>query len=93
MFIPQTSVALGVLAVLGPNHGNWPPLSPALSPDYFSLWGSPESCAPPTLPLLSPALSPWPPLSPVVPVVPRVSLCSRGSLWCHEWPLSGPRLF
>ena len=65
-------VVRGLDSVRGPKsvHGNWPPLSPALSPDYFSLGGSPESCAPPTLPPLSPALSPWPPLSPWSPLSP-----------------------
>ena len=75
-------VVRGLGSVRGPKsvHGNWPLWSPAWSPDYFSLGGSPESCAPPTLPPLSPALSPW-------PVVPR------GSIWCHAWSLSGPQLF
>ena len=55
-------------------HGNWLPLSPALSPDYFSLGRPPESCAqvdlfsPALSPVLSPALRPVlsPALSPVL---------------------------
>ena len=75
----------GLGSVGGPKsvHGNWSLWSPAWSPDYFSLGGSAESCAPLTLPAWSPAWSPWPPWPPWSPWSPR----SSWSPWSPWLPL------
>ena len=87
-------VGRGLDSLRGPKsvHRNWPLWSPAWPPDYFSVGGSPESCAPPTLPAWSPAWSPWPswsPWSPVAPLVPRVAL-ERPPIILVRRPMYGP---